>query len=161
MILFNGNQRDQLLAGRSDLAPQNWHHVVLVRDGRRASVFLNGRREPEISGELEPGHAAGIDQIFFGGRSDNFANLQGRMSNLAVFRRALTAEEISALMKAAGADSAVRATRAARTGARRAPPVASPPISPAESLAKIHVRAGFQADLVAAGPLLEGLSGGH
>ncbi len=119
LILFNGNQRDELLAGRSEVAPHRWHHVVLVRDGRRVSVFLNGRREPEISGELEPGHAPGVDQIFLGGRSDHFANLQGRMSDLAVFRRTLTAEDIFELMKAAGADTTVRAAGAVRTEPHR------------------------------------------
>ena len=109
LILFNGNQRDEVLAGRSEVAPQMWHHLVLVRDGRRISVFLNGQRDPEISGEIEPGHVPGVDQIFFGGRSDNFANLQGRMSDIAVFSRTLTVEEISALMKAAGVGTPGRA----------------------------------------------------
>ena len=154
LILFNGNTRNELLAGRRVIPPLTWNHVVLVREGRRMSVYLNGEREPEIAGELESGHPPGVDQIFFGGRNDNFANLRGKLSDIAVFNRALKPHEIAAINQ----DTQFPARPAASGGTvagGSAPPVASPPLSPAETLTKIHVREGFKVELVAAEPLLE------
>ncbi len=146
LILFNGNQRGDLVAGRTVLEPGTWHRVILVREGRRARVFLDGRSEPEIDADIAPGYAPEVDQIFLGGRSDNFANLKGRMTDIAVFPRALKLVEIPALASAAVLGETRRATVQA--------PV-SGPLAPEDSLAKIHLREGFQAELVAAEPLLE------
>ena len=96
LILFNGNERNELVAGRTELTPGRWHHIVLVREGRQVRVYLNLQREPDLSGELDPGSTSRVEQLFFGGRSDRFAPLQGRMSEIAVFTRALRAEEILA-----------------------------------------------------------------
>ena len=37
------------LVGKTPIAPKTWNHVVLVRDGRRVAVYLNGA--PDLSGE--------------------------------------------------------------------------------------------------------------
>ncbi len=152
LILFNGNERDQLLAGRTEIPPGTWHHVVLVREGPRAVVYLDGQRDPDLQGEIEPGHPPSVAQLFFGGRSDNFANLNGRMSDIIVFGRALRADEVPALDRPAG--GAIRAAAGTNSLGAVAGPV-SGPVAPEDSVARLHVRAGFQAELVAAEPLLE------
>ncbi len=154
LIVFNGNARNGLLTGRKVIPPQTWNHVVFVREGRRISVYLNGEREPEIVGELEPGHAPGMDQIFFGGRTDNFSNLRGKLSDIAMFNRALKPEEIPAIDQASRFPTRTAANGGAAGGSSTSP-LASAPLSPTESLAKIHVRVGFKVELVAAEPLLE------
>ena len=40
---------------------------------------------------------SGFGQLFLGGRSDNAANWEGRLDEIAVFNRALTAREVSRL----------------------------------------------------------------
>jgi len=154
LIVFNGNARNGLLAGRRVIAPQTWNHVVFVREGRRVHVFLNGDQQPEITGELEPGHAPGIEQMFFGGRNDNFANLRGQLSDIAVFNRALKTEELPTVTQANRSSARAAASGETSLGPATAP-VASPPLSPAESLTKIHLREGYKVELVAAEPLLE------
>ena len=100
LIFFNGSKLNTLLAGQTPIAPKTWNHVVFIRDGPRVEAWLNGRME--IVGATEAGHAANVTQLFFGGRSDNFANLEGKLDEVAVFARALSPAEIRAHLAAAG-----------------------------------------------------------
>ncbi len=145
LFLFNGNERNELLVGRTVLAQRAWHHVVLVRDGTRVRVHLDGHAEPEISGEFVHTVPAGEASVFFGGRNDGLYGLEGRLDEVAVYERALNAKEIAGHYQASGLKPPVVAATA--------PKPASAPLSPEESLKKIHVRAGYHAELVAAEPL--------
>lgn len=80
------------LAGKTEIPRWSWQHVVLVREGERVRIWLNGRLEIEgRSPECR------IPDGFFGGRSDNDSNWEGRMDEIAVFDRALSAEEVAGL----------------------------------------------------------------
>jgi len=87
----------QPLAGRTEIARWTWNHVVFVRDGQAVRVFLNGEPQPEIEAQAPADFPAGFDQWFFGGRCDNDSNWEGRLDEIAVFDRALSAEEIAKL----------------------------------------------------------------
>ncbi len=71
---------------------QSWHHVALVRDGTDVTVYLDGRNQPEISGGTAPAPAS--DEVFIGGRSDDRFNFEGRIDEVAIYRRALAADEV-------------------------------------------------------------------
>jgi putative membrane-bound dehydrogenase-like protein len=148
LILFNGNERDQVLAGRTTLALRAWHHVAFVREGGKVRVHLDGRAEPEIAGELAHTVPAAEETVFLGGRSDGLFGFEGKLAEVAIFPRALTPAEINTLHQASGEMPPVAA----------APPIAtdttpSAPLSPIASLAKIHIRAGYGVELVASEPL--------
>lgn len=64
-----------------------------MRDGKRVTVYLDGK--VEIVGEVEEKVRASENQFFLGGRSDNVANWEGRLDEVAVFDRVLTADEIA------------------------------------------------------------------
>ncbi len=147
LIFFNGNERNTVLVGRTPLERRQWHHVVLVREGRKVTVYLNGGGTPEISGEADVTVAPEAQSIFLGGRCDNFANFEGRLDEVSVYSRALGVDEVAAHYRASGFPP--RVARPATSAA------VSPPLSPAESLAKIHVPDGFKVELAAAEPLLE------
>ncbi len=147
LMFFNGNEHNVVFAGHTQIAWREWHHVVMVREGKRVTVYLNGNTTPEISGDAEIAFAQDEPSFFFGGRCDNFANLEGKLDEIAVYDRVLKPDEVAAHYKASGFP--------ARAAGASASPVVSPPLSPAESLAKIHVPVGFTAELVAAEPLLE------
>ena len=67
--------------------------MVLVRDKNKVSAYLNGALEFEAdSGPFQSPH-----ECFFGGRSDNASNWEGRLDEIAVFDRALNAAEIAKL----------------------------------------------------------------
>ena len=58
LFFFNGTKCGQVLSGRTALPPGSWHHVVLVRQLQRISVYLDGGRDPEICGQAEIGYPA-------------------------------------------------------------------------------------------------------
>ena len=89
------------LAGRTPLRLRAWHHVALVRHDRQVTVYLNGQAEPEIVGQAER-KAVPSARIFFGGRHDLDSTLEGKLDDIAVYTRALTADEIAAHYRASG-----------------------------------------------------------
>jgi len=101
LILFNGNTRKELLAGKTEIRPKTWNHVVLVRDGRKAAIYLNGAPEPDAAGEIAPGCPPAEKQVFVGGRSDNLFSFEGKICETALHARALSADEVAAHYKAA------------------------------------------------------------
>ena len=85
------------LAGRSEIAVKTWYHVILVRDGRKVGVYLNGERE--ISGEVDPTSG---DELFVGGQADSSNSLEGKIDEVVVYRRALKQDEIARRFKSVG-----------------------------------------------------------
>ncbi|MFG0262543.1 MAG: PVC-type heme-binding CxxCH protein, partial [Novipirellula sp. JB048] len=166
LIFFNGNQDDQTVAGPTRLEPKTWNHVVLIRDGRRVTVHLNGNPTPEIDREVAITRPAEASEIFLGGRNDGFAPFEGKLTEVALYDRALTADEIRTHYRSA-ADHSVNLS-AAGTVAQRSKAEATAvattagaadhdlkPMSPADSLAATHVREGYEIHLVAAEPLVK------
>jgi hypothetical protein len=99
LMFYNGNSLQEFFAGQTDIPLKVWQHVVFVRDGTRIAVYLNGKQEFEA--EATPGHPGNVNQFFFGGRNDNFANLEGKLDEISVYDRALTPGEIEAHFEAA------------------------------------------------------------
>lgn len=97
LVYMNGTDR-KLHAGKTAIERWTWNHVALVRDGKMVRIYLNGNSKPEVEIESAPG-AEGIvlEQLFFGGRTDNQSNWEGRLDEIAVFDRALTAKELKIL----------------------------------------------------------------
>lgn len=95
LILQTGPDATTTVGGTTVIPRWSWQHVVLVRDGKAVRVFLNGR--PELETMIAPGSPTDLDRLFFGGRSDNSSNWEGRLDEIAIFDRALTDNEVSQL----------------------------------------------------------------
>jgi hypothetical protein len=104
LFVFNGNLADAIQAGRTELPIKQWCQVVLVRDGPRVRVYLDGNPEPEIDAKLTDTRHASASWIVFGGRVDGIAGLEGKIDEVAVYDRALSVEEISSISRAASTD---------------------------------------------------------
>src|SRR5262249_2776941 len=100
LIFFNGNAKNQTLAGSTPLKLREWRHVALVRDGQKVAVYRDGKRE--IEGQAAVTVPAGCGQLFFGGRNDKAFGLEGRLDEAAIYNRALSAKEIADHFAAAG-----------------------------------------------------------
>lgn len=102
LIAFNGDERKDLLVGASALELKRWYHVAFVRQGHDVAIYLDGRRTPEIAGRLPLGCADDTPSLWFGGRSDRILGLEGRLSQIALYNRALAPDEVAAHYQAAG-----------------------------------------------------------
>ena len=96
LVFFHGDDPKTALAGKSEIPRWQWQHVVLVRDGEQVRVYLNGQIDLEAKAAVST--LASLRQCFFGGRSDNDSNWEGRLDEIAVFDRALTAAEVAMLV---------------------------------------------------------------
>ncbi|MCP4890888.1 MAG: c-type cytochrome, partial [Planctomycetaceae bacterium] len=149
LIVFNGNRKDQLVSGKTRVSTGSWSYVVMVRQGQRIKVYLNGDIEPEIDGELPVDYPDQCSQFFIGGRADNFANLQGMLDEVAFYDRALTPAEIASHFQAAGAQQVSKPVAAVSVIQEEPKPT-----EVAEAIKSIHVPDGFEVQLVAAEPLV-------
>lgn len=145
LIVFSGNRSEILLKGRSKLDPKSWHHIAMVRDGERIKVYLNGNPKPEIDETLPRTYPDKHRDFFFGGRSENFANLQGRLDHATLYDRALSAEEITSHFQKVK----LTASDKKKTDTKRGP------LPLDEALKAIHVPKGYEVQLVAAEPLVK------
>jgi hypothetical protein len=97
LIFRHGGDGEKTYAGTTSIARWTWNHVVFVRDGEYVRAYLNGHSQPEIDVKLPSGLLPAGKQVFWGGRGDNDSNWEGRLDEIAVFPRALSADEIKTL----------------------------------------------------------------
>jgi hypothetical protein len=95
LIFFHGGDPKSVVAGKTFIPRWQWQHVALVRDGANVRGYLNGALEFESQQPAD--FPSGLEHAFFGGRSDNDSNWEGRLDEIAVFYRALPAAEIARL----------------------------------------------------------------
>ena len=96
LVFFSGDDPSKAVFGKTEIPRWEWRQVVFVREDETVRVYLGGKLEIETKApsELTP-H---VDRFFLGGRSDNRANWEGRLDEIAIFDRALTAEEVAKLV---------------------------------------------------------------
>ena len=90
------------IAGGTTLGVKTWHHVVFVRHGDRVAAHLDGNLHPDLEGEVPLTGPQNDAAWLFGGTRDRRANFEGKLDELALYRRALSADEIAAHYTASG-----------------------------------------------------------
>jgi hypothetical protein len=93
----------------TDIVPRTWHHLALARDRKSGTTYLDGglwvqvRLDANLAPAQGPGDGRGSPEpaLFIGGRNDGAANFEGKIDEVAVYDRALTADEIAAHVRAA------------------------------------------------------------
>jgi len=101
LIFLHGddNAQNVPLVGRSHIPRWSWNHVLFVRDGQAVRIHLNGNAQPEIEATSSTEVPNQFERLFFGGRCDNQSNWEGRLDEIAVFDRALSAADIKKLVQ--------------------------------------------------------------
>jgi hypothetical protein len=95
LVFFSGGDPASAVGGKAEIPRWTWQHVALVREKETVKVYLNGQLDLEARAGGE--FPAGFDRFFFGGRSDNDSNWEGRLDEVTIFDRALTAAEVERL----------------------------------------------------------------
>ncbi|HLV01888.1 MAG TPA: neutral/alkaline non-lysosomal ceramidase N-terminal domain-containing protein, partial [Acidobacteriota bacterium] len=92
-IVFSSSdgKEEVAVSGKQVIERWTWNHLLLVREGARVRIYLNGQLEAE--GNVPSSVAANVGQIFVGGRNDSFSNFEGRVDEVAIFDRALSNDE--------------------------------------------------------------------
>jgi hypothetical protein len=85
-------------SSKTQVPYRTWTHVAFTREKDRVRVYLNGQLEIEtkLPREVKP------DRIILGGRPDKAFGFEGRIAEVAVYDRALTAEEVVARVMGVG-----------------------------------------------------------
>ena len=97
IYLHSSDKQAEPLVGHNLIDRWSWNHIVFVRDRENVRIYLNGNPEPEIQATSSIDVPDSLDQFFFGGRSDNQSNWEGRLDEIAVFARALSSEDVAHL----------------------------------------------------------------
>ncbi|MFT7644355.1 MAG: hypothetical protein ACI9G1_006122, partial [Pirellulaceae bacterium] len=145
LFVFNGSTTKQSVLGETVVPSGTWNHIVMVRDGDRMSVYLNGVTEPEIEGQL-PATFGDAKSYLLATRADKFAPLKGNVAEFAIFDRALKASEIELLHSTSGQAKGVLApkSRGVAMGVRER-------AKPADSKVRINGESGKQGPSVPRG----------
>jgi hypothetical protein len=99
LIFHTGDKSEQELGGSTVIERWTWNHVALVRDGDKVSVYLNGKLE--IDEKAKSPIPPTVAQFFVGGRCDSDSTFEGRIDETAMYDRALAADEVAKLYRAA------------------------------------------------------------
>lgn len=99
LIFHNSDDSEHMLSGSTVIERWTWYHVVLVREGDKVNVYLNGKLE--IDGKVGSAIPPTVGQFFIGGRCDSDSTFEGRVDETAIYDRALTADEVAKLYRAA------------------------------------------------------------
>ncbi len=96
LLLKFGNET--VMVGRTRIPRWQWQRLVLLKSGDFCEVFLAGEDDAEITTGIKMPEAE-IMEAFFGGRSDNKDNWEGRLDEVVVFDRRLNDEELKTLLE--------------------------------------------------------------
>jgi hypothetical protein len=95
-------------SGNTVIEPDRWHSLAFTRDGEQVRVYLNGALEIECQNPWRGGEGK---RLAIGKRADmplpSALNWNGLLDELAIWNRALTAEEVAAMYRQAIGDSAL------------------------------------------------------
>lgn len=98
-LLFRGGPEEEPACnGATEIAPRTWHQVVLVRDGPNVALYLDGR--PDAAGRATAARPGDVERLHLGGGPDPGSRFEGKLDEVAVFDRALSASEIADLYQA-------------------------------------------------------------
>jgi len=87
-LIFQSGNRDWVI-GKTIVPRWTWAKVQFVRDGNTVRVNLNDNPEPEIKTDMPFDLPLGVDNLFLGGRGSRDSSWEGRIDEVAIFRKPL------------------------------------------------------------------------
>lgn len=90
-LMLSSSQQRQL--GSVSIEQRKWNHVALVRDQNEVSVYLNGKLE--IGNSAAAAAHTASPNLFVGGGTSGEDSFEGRLDEVAVYDRVLSATEVA------------------------------------------------------------------
>ena len=90
------------LHGETATQAKTWNHVVVVRERAIVRTYLNGLADPGLAAAAPIDSRDAGNEWYFGGNKDPKSGLEGKLSDIAIYDRALPADEIANHYAAAG-----------------------------------------------------------
>ncbi|HSW46117.1 MAG TPA: LamG-like jellyroll fold domain-containing protein [Phycisphaerae bacterium] len=95
LLLGTGDTLEEARHGRTVIQPKSWNHVAMVREGESIAVYLNGNPTAEIAGRARILFAPDAKDIIIGGCSDRISTFEGKIDEVAIYDRALSADDVA------------------------------------------------------------------
>lgn len=108
-------------ASTAKLTANAWHHVAVTHNGSTVKIYIDGALDHQAT----VAHASSTQTNFIGKRGDGYQPLNGKVDDLAIFSRELTAAEISSLYNGSGSGSMPVISSVGTSGGMAVPPVGS------------------------------------
>jgi len=88
-----------IVTGKTPIAKVVWQHVAVTFNGAQLTIYLNGKSEGSIA--VDRPLAANKGNLAIGGKEDSFPAgvFEGRIDNVKIYDKALTAGQINFLAK--------------------------------------------------------------
>ncbi|WP_158545239.1 PVC-type heme-binding CxxCH protein [Bremerella cremea] len=156
LMLQIGDDEASRQFGKTAFKRWAWDQIALVRAGKTVRVLLNGETEIETEAALPESDSI----VYLGGQSSNQNNWEGRLDEVAMFNRALSASELQSLaddgtQTDATAATPVSADEQTKGGRHWVAEKTPAPRTPQEELASFQIEPGYRIELVAAEPLVQ------
>ena len=91
---------EKSFTGKTRVARNHWQHVTITRDEQDVRVYLDGKVEPEIDAAIKASESSKTWLI--GSDEDSTTTFDGKIDEVAVFDRALSAADIVDLYAKSG-----------------------------------------------------------
>lgn len=85
-----GSSFTPIQIGKTAISTKGWHHVALIRKGKKIEVYLDGKKD--IEGEA--GDPILSSDFYIGGRADGLLGWEGKIDEVAIYPRELPFNEI-------------------------------------------------------------------
>jgi hypothetical protein len=85
------------LTGKTSIAPNAWYHFVVVRSPKMTTIYLSGAEEAASPATSEISKSAASATVI--GGSGETSNFEGKIDDVAIFDRALSADEIKTIFR--------------------------------------------------------------
>jgi hypothetical protein len=100
LFFSNGRDSHRILAGKTEIAPRTWHHLAMVRENGHVAVYLDGVAQPDLGGQTQGDETPRPAMLWIGGHPGGLVGFEGKIDEVALYDRALRADEVVAHIRA-------------------------------------------------------------
>lgn len=94
--IANGSSRSHVTSNTS-LSLNTWYHIACTYDGIKLRIYINGVEDNSADASIAPNYSS--TKLYIGSSKDNAYNLKGRLNDVRIYNRCLSAKEVKEISK--------------------------------------------------------------